>query len=195
MSKNWIILCRLHKRCRLWAEVAHLSVSGPFLAMIIFSLPSPPTGALSVPVVNCRKRRFCSSPNECNVSQNSLQCTHTDPTVRICAYVLTFQIHSIQRNWWLKIHLIHKHTFDCSYTIFTIIHISPGQSSLPSNHIHYLWVHTVLAQTLIHSHTDTFSYLMIRESLLYPPSYSVVSSSARKSRFCRMQESQNMDGN
>lgn len=51
----------------------HLSVSGPFLAMIIFSLPSPPTGARSVPVVNCRKRRFCSSLNECNVSQNSLQ--------------------------------------------------------------------------------------------------------------------------
>lgn len=52
---------------------SHRSVSGPFLAMIIFSLPRPPTGALSVPVVNCRKRRFCSSPNECNVSQNSLQ--------------------------------------------------------------------------------------------------------------------------
>lgn len=52
---------------------AHLSVSGPFLAMIIFNLPSPPTGALSVPVVNCRKRRFCSSLKECSVSQNSLQ--------------------------------------------------------------------------------------------------------------------------
>lgn len=58
--------------------VAHLSVSGPFLAIIIFSLPSPPTGALSVPVVNCRKRHFCSSPNECNVSQNSLRHKHEE---------------------------------------------------------------------------------------------------------------------
>lgn len=62
----------------------HLSVSGPFLAMIIFSLPSPPTGALSVPVVNCRKRRFCSSLKECNVSQNSLQ--ETNPEAVITAW-------------------------------------------------------------------------------------------------------------
>ena len=53
--------------------VSYLSVSGPFLAMIILSLPSPPTGALSVPVVNCRNSLFCSSLKECNVSQKSLQ--------------------------------------------------------------------------------------------------------------------------
>ena len=38
--------------------------SGPFLAIIIFNFPSPPTGALSVPVVNCKKSLFCSSVNE-----------------------------------------------------------------------------------------------------------------------------------
>lgn len=50
----------------------YLSVSGPFLAMIIFNFPSPPTGALSVPVVNCKKSLFCSSVNEWTTSQNSL---------------------------------------------------------------------------------------------------------------------------
>lgn len=52
--------------------VLYLSVSEPFLAMIIFNLPSPPTGALSVPVVNWRNSLFCSSPNEWIVSQKSL---------------------------------------------------------------------------------------------------------------------------
>lgn len=52
---------------------SYLSVSGPFLAIIIFSFPSPPTGALSVPVVNWRNSLFCSSVNEWTISQNSLQ--------------------------------------------------------------------------------------------------------------------------
>lgn len=42
----------------------YLSESGPFLAIIIFNFPSPPTGALSVPVVNCKKSLFCSFVNE-----------------------------------------------------------------------------------------------------------------------------------
>lgn len=50
----------------------YLSVSGPFLAMIIFNFPSPPTGALSVPVVNCKNSLFCSSVNEWTIYQNSL---------------------------------------------------------------------------------------------------------------------------
>ncbi len=50
----------------------YLSESGPFLAIIILSLPKPPTGALSVPVVNWRNSLFCSCPNECTVSQKSL---------------------------------------------------------------------------------------------------------------------------
>lgn len=53
-------------------DVGNLSVSGPFLAMIIFNFPSPPTGALSVPVVNCKNSLFCSSVNEWTISQNSL---------------------------------------------------------------------------------------------------------------------------
>lgn len=40
--------------------------------MIIFNFPSPPTGALSVPVVNCKNSLFCSSVNEWTISQNSL---------------------------------------------------------------------------------------------------------------------------
>lgn len=58
------------------AVARYLSVSGPFLAMIILSFPSPPTGALSVPVVNCRNSLFCSSVNEWTISQNSLGRKH-----------------------------------------------------------------------------------------------------------------------
>lgn len=47
------------------------------MAMIILSFPSPPTGALSVPVVNCRNSLFCSSENEWTISQNSLRRKHT----------------------------------------------------------------------------------------------------------------------
>ena len=61
---------------------ADLSVSGPFLAMIIFSLPRPPTGALSVPVVNWRNSPFCSTPNTCTVSQKSLQASEIQNSIK-----------------------------------------------------------------------------------------------------------------
>lgn len=63
-------ICKEIGKCRIF--FFYLSVSGPFLAMIIFNFPSPPTGALSVPVVNCKNSLFCSSVNEWTISQNSL---------------------------------------------------------------------------------------------------------------------------
>lgn len=52
--------------------VWYLSVSEPFFAMVIFSFPSPPTGALTVPLINWRNSLFCSSSNALMVSQKSL---------------------------------------------------------------------------------------------------------------------------
>lgn len=66
------LFCAISECMYLKGRCFYLSVSGPFLAIIIFSFPSPPTGALSVPVVNWRKSLFCSSVNEWTISQNSL---------------------------------------------------------------------------------------------------------------------------
>lgn len=50
----------------------YLSVSEPFFAMVILSFPSPPTGALTVPLMNWRNNLFCSSSKDRTVSQKSL---------------------------------------------------------------------------------------------------------------------------
>ena len=53
-------------------RVLYRSVSEPFLAIIIFNFPRPPTGARSDPVVNWRNCLFWSSPKQWIVSQKSL---------------------------------------------------------------------------------------------------------------------------
>ena len=81
-------------------KAPHLSVSGPFLAMIILSLPRPPTGARSVPVVNCRNSLFCSSPNKCNVSQNSLTQHKVDTREVPVSQGWFFEAVSINNTFW-----------------------------------------------------------------------------------------------
>ena len=51
----------------------NLSESGPFFAMISFSLASPPTGIRSLPVVNWSSLRFCSSEKAWQISQKYLR--------------------------------------------------------------------------------------------------------------------------
>lgn len=53
--------------------VQYLSESGPFLAMRSLSLEKPPTGILSLPVVNINNCFFCSKEKPCTISQNHLQ--------------------------------------------------------------------------------------------------------------------------
>lgn len=140
---------------------AHLSVSGPFLAIIIFSLPSPPTGALSVPVVNCRKRRFCSSPNECNVSQNSLrgktEITVKEPKVGSIPTILSRfanEFNGIQIFIFGQGHTICIHRQERCSGLFE-------QENKKGNYKHLVGI-KLYAQ----KYTGAYAYLMIRESLL-----------------------------
>ena len=57
-------------------HVMYLSESGPFLAMMRRSFENPPTGILSLPVVNISSCFFCSREKLWTTSQNHLQQHH-----------------------------------------------------------------------------------------------------------------------
>lgn len=63
-----------------YSHSLYLSESGPFLAITSFSLEKPPTGILSLPVVNISSCFFCSRVNSCTTCQNHLRSDHTSIT-------------------------------------------------------------------------------------------------------------------
>lgn len=73
-----MVYCSLHGRIK-FILVQYLSESGPFLAMRSLSLEKPPTGILSLPVVNINNCFFCSKEKLCTIYQNHLQAEQIPP--------------------------------------------------------------------------------------------------------------------